>query len=88
MYRYCDAPCPFHDRGERFRCHAHNASSAPRCVTTPHDWNAACEATRGRTVVFVGDSLSKQSFDTLLCHMWRSSRTHDVEGIIVRCGTW
>ena len=84
-HRWCAHDCPFHDRGERFSCHAHNASSMPRCVDLPYRWDRVCDVLRMRTIVFVGDSLSRQTFDTFLCHIWASvgnvaswRHTHDV----------
>ena len=64
--------CPFHDRGDRFSCHLSTVSSLPyeACIpSSPEPVLNACHTLAGRTLLFLGDSLTLQAYDTLRCQL-------------------
>ena len=68
-----DLHCPFHDDGNRFSCHLSKYSGQYRARIPPGSGSRldACRVLAGRTLVLLGDSITRQMYDTLRCHLCR-----------------
>ena len=63
------ARCPFHDSGHRFSCHLSLTNPLARCPILPLPAAPGfCKTLAGRTLLLLGDSVSRQMHNTARCH--------------------